>query len=396
MKKEDKKMIKVVVGIPTLGRVEYDTISTISKLQKHDIRLEVKKESSRPISISRNLIVKHFLNTDADYLFFVDSDISLPDNAFQLFEADKDIISGFYPLWVMNTMVPCLLRENTPDNLSFLARWKWDTLEQYDAAGAGCLLIKRKVLEKIPPPWFDIEFDEERIGIEHGEDIWFCRNAKKYGFEIWGDTGVRCGHQKSVDLMRIYEILHMNQFSQHQFAKQLDIKFKDIRKIYEDYIFTVSPENWALSWEGSCYIEKLIKSLHPKRILDFGSGWTSFVTRQSYAEVWSVDTSQEWLDKTRAFLEKHNTRTDNLILYDDLELEGKFDIIILDIGPAKDRHKYLDELREHCSGVILIDDMQFAEYRKEIEEYFKNDLVFDLFEETLDRYGRHLWMVVIK
>ena len=61
-------MVKCVIGIPTLGPVEYDTVKSVSKLQKHGIQITVKKESSRPVSVSRNLIVKYFLEeTDADY-----------------------------------------------------------------------------------------------------------------------------------------------------------------------------------------------------------------------------------------------------------------------------------------------------------------------------------------
>ena len=61
-----------------------------------------------------------------------------------------------------------------------------DTLCQVDAIGFGGVLTRREVFEKVPYPWF--RFDKA------GEDIYFCVEAKKAGFNIFLDGQMKMGH----------------------------------------------------------------------------------------------------------------------------------------------------------------------------------------------------------
>ncbi|GAI66965.1 unnamed protein product, partial [marine sediment metagenome] len=61
-----------------------------------------------------------------------------------------------------------------------------DGLVKIGGAGAGFLLVKREVFEKIPYPWFSFE--------RGGEDLYFCDKARRHGFEIWADMSVLLGH----------------------------------------------------------------------------------------------------------------------------------------------------------------------------------------------------------
>ncbi len=78
-----------------------------------------------------------------------------------------------------------------------------------------------------------------------------------------------------------------------------------IEPYYNQYISTISSQEWAISFELSTFLMILCDVLKPKRILDCGSGFSSFVFRYYMSnvtpepEVWSVDTSPEWLEKTR-------------------------------------------------------------------------------------------------
>ena len=58
---------------------------------------------AQPVDHARNLCVRHFLAGTWTHLFFVDSDIELPDDALlRLLAADVPIASGLYPLHLAN------------------------------------------------------------------------------------------------------------------------------------------------------------------------------------------------------------------------------------------------------------------------------------------------------
>jgi hypothetical protein len=78
-----------------------------------------------------------------------------------------------------------------------------DTLIQIDAAGTGCLLVHRSVLEAIQAAaepaegdawcWFrDLPFEGNWLG----EDLYFCRRVRALGFPIFGHTGAILPHRR--------------------------------------------------------------------------------------------------------------------------------------------------------------------------------------------------------
>jgi hypothetical protein len=57
-----------------------------------------------------------------------------------------------------------------------------------DATGTGCIMINRRVLERMPYPWF-------RQQHSTGGDLMFCWRAKQEaGFQSWTATGIICTH----------------------------------------------------------------------------------------------------------------------------------------------------------------------------------------------------------
>jgi hypothetical protein len=58
-------------------------------------------------------------------------------------------------------------------------------LERVTAIGCGVMLVKRKVFEETPKPWF--YFYELPGGKTLGEDVHFCIAAHDAGFETWVD-----------------------------------------------------------------------------------------------------------------------------------------------------------------------------------------------------------------
>lgn len=154
------------------------------------------------IQRARNNIAKAFLETDYEYLMFLDADIEFTPEDFQkVWNIQPDIGVGFYPMkkigapyaaWVNGKLV-----EN-PDKIG-------DIIE-VDYAGTGFMLIHRKVFEgmreKTPAKiheegsgtsyaWFDPRVED---GIYLSEDYAFCRDARAVGFKVLMDPSVKLTH----------------------------------------------------------------------------------------------------------------------------------------------------------------------------------------------------------
>jgi len=172
--------------------------------------------SSTLIDAGRNLLVEQVLaKTRATHLLFLDSDIVCAGNACRkLLTHDKDIISGLafqrgtmqFPLIysyqgrhrVSGKMCPAftpilepvyryLSKKRLPvSEITYATLEGNDGLMKIGGAGAGFLLVKREVFEKIPYPWFSFE--------RGGEDLYFCDKARRYSLEVWVDMGVLLGH----------------------------------------------------------------------------------------------------------------------------------------------------------------------------------------------------------
>ena len=64
--------------------------------------------------------------------------------------------------------------------------------------GMGWMLMKKDVIEQLKYPWFYHELYKNDNFVEMlSEDVSFCRNLKKAGFDIYVDLDVRVGHYKS-------------------------------------------------------------------------------------------------------------------------------------------------------------------------------------------------------
>jgi GT2 family glycosyltransferase len=175
----------------------------------------VRVKGSGLLSKQRNRVVKQFLDgTKSDWLLLIDSDEQLSLEAFdKLLETAHDkerpvvaglVFAGFgiegapYP-----KPVPAIFQD-APEGFLPLYKYDKDSVFEIDAAGTGCLLIHRSVLEKMRETadknqgtdwcWF---WDGPVDGNWIGEDLLFCRRIRALGFPIYVNTGAILPHQKS-------------------------------------------------------------------------------------------------------------------------------------------------------------------------------------------------------
>ncbi len=152
--------------------------------------------SGMPFDHARNEACKMVLNHGYQWLFFLDDDVIIPpDSFFRMASKGVDIISGLY-IRRNEPILPVALNDTNPKP-TFITDFRPGDVFEADLVGAGCLLIHRRVLERMKPPWFEWMVDREDLpeNQRSSEDFAFCRKAKKeYGFKIYVDSSVQCHH----------------------------------------------------------------------------------------------------------------------------------------------------------------------------------------------------------
>ena len=170
------------------------------------------------IAHNRNVLVKSFLETDCEWIFFIDTDTIPPNNVFDMTKHKLDICSGYYYQWTQNGLTPLLFQRNKTKekrdyNVAVGRPTKIKNVVEVDATGAGCLLINRRVFENIEKPYFLTPYSDEGLALST-EDIYFFRKVIKAGYKVHVDMKMVARHIKTVDLLEVaewnYKINHKN------------------------------------------------------------------------------------------------------------------------------------------------------------------------------------------
>ena len=152
-----------------------------------------------PYDMARNTICDIALREGYRYVFMMDSDVIPPNDAIlRLIRHNKPIISGVYHRRSPPVGIPVMQKGG-----QWVTSYPANAIIEVDVVGAGCLLIRRDVLEKLPPirpghRWFDWKVNynglpgQNRPGMS--EDFEFCYQCRQNGIPILVDTSVQARH----------------------------------------------------------------------------------------------------------------------------------------------------------------------------------------------------------
>lgn len=147
--------------------------------------LWLSSEGSSSVDAVRNHIVESFMaQPEWKWLCMIDSDMTPPPHAVaELLGVDVDIVAAKcfqrYP--------PFFLTAALLEGGDRVTRTGC-TLVEAVRTGFGCILIRRRVLERMSPPWFQNTIP----GM--GEDFAWCERARGLGFRIYIDEALDVGH----------------------------------------------------------------------------------------------------------------------------------------------------------------------------------------------------------
>lgn len=163
----------IAICVPTRGLLFTEVAQTIQQIT-HQIDSIVIYSWDKPIPDAHNELVERALMFDVSHILFIEEDTVPPPNAIiDMVKANDDIVCVDYGV----NGYSCTAKARNGEIL-------W--------CGLGCTLIKRKVFEQLPRPWFrnDKVFRlNDRKWVDNpakygGQDIWFSQQARQKGFNI--------------------------------------------------------------------------------------------------------------------------------------------------------------------------------------------------------------------
>lgn len=218
-------------GALSLGFVTslMETMGQNDPLDKNGFKLieqVIMRRSGPYLDQGRNYVCQSFLETECDWLLFIDSDISWTRENIEKLVASahpkyKPVVSGVYysNFGATDTskggVLPVVYRWGYKEDpvggptYTFVndnwkdGEWPDDRLFKVDSFGAGFLLIHRSILEEMigrygfPAPWFLCQVVKD---VMMGEDHLFCLRVAHMGHSLYVHTGVQVGHHKGTDL----------------------------------------------------------------------------------------------------------------------------------------------------------------------------------------------------
>lgn len=241
---------KVVIGVPSIGSQNPEwwvRLSVLcSQFAKEGIELRgILNANGVMVDANRNLIVDIFLQNNADWLFWIDSDTRLTYGAARtLIDSGKTMTSGLY--FAKSDLAHPIAYVRSETGYEPLTAWEKGELREVDGAGLGCCMTHRTVYEDIQKQWarFRLHGGGETLvhvndirgnvtdGARHKddrmlingqlhsrllpvperttakypffvlehcrtEDFWFFEKAQRAGHKLFLDTLVECDHYGS-------------------------------------------------------------------------------------------------------------------------------------------------------------------------------------------------------
>jgi hypothetical protein len=151
----------------------------------------------------------HLLWLDDDHVFEADL-------ACVLARHNLDMVSALYYARVGKTLPVVYVKGDGDDYKHFPLIVPPNCLFECDAVGFGAMLMRRDVFDRVPEPWFTIDY-------RSGEDIAFCVSAKKQGIKIHCDGQYKLGHIAVPRVVGHQDYLKYMNENQDEFADKVKV-----------------------------------------------------------------------------------------------------------------------------------------------------------------------------
>ena len=193
--------MKTIIAIPCMDMVHTAFMKSLM-LMDHVGEVSYAIECGSLIYDSRNKLLVRALNTDADRMLWLDSDIDFKSDLMQKLSDDLDsgfdIVSGLYfkrrPPFSPVIYKECEIKRNDglfAPTASTYDDYPGDEIFPVAACGFGCVMMNMDAVRKIVQKNGSFLF-MPTAGF--GEDLSFCMRARDAGVQIYCDSSIKLGH----------------------------------------------------------------------------------------------------------------------------------------------------------------------------------------------------------
>lgn len=182
--------VRVKVGVPARDTVMTGFFHSAAMMLAasspcEGLEIGLTTSSGTLICDQRNNLAQATLDEGCDWLLFLDSDMRFPpDTLIRLLERNAPIVTCNYTTRRAPAEPVAFRQFGTGEKL--YTDPESEGVEACSANGLGVALIHRTVFEKTEKPWFYIPYIPSCDG-HWGEDVWFCNQARKAGFDVLVD-----------------------------------------------------------------------------------------------------------------------------------------------------------------------------------------------------------------
>jgi hypothetical protein len=174
-----------------------------------------------------------------------------------------------------------------------------------------------------------------------------------------------------------------------------------LENAHRGYVATISSPEAAVSLQLAGLLGAWCELFHPKRVLDLGSGFSSFVfgryAVKAGAFALSVDDQPEWIERSKGFLEGQGLDPGQVIHLDDLGHPEPFDLVFMDLSSDMAVRKRVTPAAIGLTAkAIVLDDAQKIHVRDRFEELASESglAIFSLRNLTKDDFGRYALIAI--
>lgn len=178
----------IALSIPSHGEWENDFALNVSQLLSYTAQalpetiVRLHTASSSMLLQNRFTLVQMAKEQGCTHMLWLDDDHTFPQDALvRLLKHEKDIVGANYV-----TRKPPYVPVACVNGNQRLFSYGKTGMQQADHIGLGMCLTRMNVFDKLNEPYF--YFGWSKTAKEFvGEDVWFFREARAAGFDLWVD-----------------------------------------------------------------------------------------------------------------------------------------------------------------------------------------------------------------